>query len=140
MQYKCWEKRRLNRMLCVYRREREQTESEEDEEARENLRFEEEEKWIAEEVEKQVHHYSSIFYHFPCALFSFNLFSKFMIKKSLSYFLAVFILWTSKLCCSKSINTFIIIYGMSMYDIERVSVHFHIIVASVKFLVDTAER
>lgn len=42
-------------MWC--RREREQTESEEDEEARENLRFEEEEKWIAEEVEKQVRDY-----------------------------------------------------------------------------------
>lgn len=126
--------------MCVYRREREQTESEEDEEARENLRFEEEEKWIAEEVEKQVHHHSCIFYHFPCALFSFSFFSKFMIKINLYYFLAVFILLTSKFCCSKSINIFIVMYGMSMYDIERVSVHFYIIVASGKFLVDTAER
>lgn len=50
----------INVVCMGCRREREQTESEEDEEARENLRFEEEEKWIAEEVEKQVRDYVSV--------------------------------------------------------------------------------
>lgn len=40
--------------FLICRGEREQTESEEDDDKRENLRFEEEEKRIAEEVERQV--------------------------------------------------------------------------------------